>query len=89
MIDPGNEFDQLNSVFDRLSDEVDRVQLQMQRDLPLVREQILLTLLSNYTEVPEDYSEQGITFPQNTFAVVLAALAERVNRPDNTLREPL
>lgn len=89
VIDPGNEFDQLNSVFDRLSDEVDRVQLQMQRDLPLVREQILLTLLSNYTEVPEDYSEQGITFPHDTFAVVLAALPERVNRPDNTLREPL
>lgn len=86
---PGNEYDQLNRVFDRLSDEVDRVQKQMQRDLPLVREQILLTLLSNYTEVPEDYSEQGITFPHDTFAVVLAALPERVNRPDNTLREPL
>lgn len=89
VIDPGNEYDQLNRVFDRLSDEVDRVQKQMQRDLPLVRDQILLTLLSNYTEVPEDYCEQGITFPHDTFAVILAALPERVNRPDNTLREPL
>ena len=89
VIAPGNEYEQLNRVFERLSDEVDRVQKQMQRDLPLVREQVLLTLLSNYTEVPEDYSEQGITFPHDTFAVVLAALPERVNRPDNTLREPL
>lgn len=89
VIAPGNEYEQLNRVFERLSDEVDRVQKQMQRDLPLVREQVLLTLLSNYTEVPEDYSEQGIAFPHDTFAVVLAALPERVNRPDNTLREPL
>lgn len=86
---PGNEYDQLNRVFDRLSDEVDRVQKQMQRDLPLVREQTLLTLLSNYTEVPPDYCEQGLAFPHDTFAVVIAALPERVNRPGNTLREPL
>ena len=29
MIDPGNEYDQLNSAFDRLSDEVSRIQRQM------------------------------------------------------------
>ena len=79
MIDPGNEYDQLNSAFDRLSDEVSRIQRQMQRDLPLVRDQIILTLLGNYTEVPEDYSEQGISFPFDSFAVISASLPERVN----------
>lgn len=89
VIDPGNEYDQLNSAFDRLSDEVSRIQRQMQRDLPLVRDQIILTLLGNYTEVPEDYSEQGISFPFDSFAVISASLPERVNEPGNTLREPL
>ena len=89
VIDPGNEYVQLNSAFDRLSDEVSRIQRQMQRDLPLVRDQIILTLLGNYTEVPEDYSEQGISFPFDSFAVISASLPERVNEPGNTLREPL
>lgn len=89
VIDPGNEYDQLNSAFDRLSDEISRIQRQMQKDLPLVRDQIILTLLGNYTEVPEDYSEQGISFPFDSFAVISASLPERVNEPGNTLREPL
>lgn len=89
VINPGNEYDQLNSAFDRLSDEVSRIQRQMQKDLPLVRDQIILTLLGNYTEVPQDYSEQGISFPFDSFAVISASLPERVNEPGNTLREPL
>lgn len=86
---PGDEYDRLNSAFDRLSDELDSINQQMRRELPLIQEQIVLELVSSYVEIPDDYEEQGISFPYDSFAVVAAALPERFGSQENALREPL
>lgn len=89
LVDTGDEYDRLNSAFDRLSSELDSIYQQMQQDRPLIQDQIILELIGNYIEIPLDYEEQGICFPHDAFAVVVAVLPERINTPENALREPL
>lgn len=95
MDDPSNDMDEfmrMNAALDRMNSKMSDIDKLMQQNSQLIRERLLTGILYNYVDwknLPSEYEEHGIIFPNEILAVILIFMPSLKKESDYTRREQL